>query len=145
LKLQAIDDFCVLADNDRDLPPLLRGKKWADYRLSRAEWQIIELAQDCLRVSALLYIGFLPNSNMIVQIVADTHGELSAHKTSTIHMVFPLIEKVQSGWESHRLNPVYAPVKHALEMGLKNMNKWFRKADDTSIYFISHGMYSMCF
>ena len=51
LKLQAIDDFCVLADNDRDLPPLRRGKKWADYRLSQPEWQIIELAQDCLRVS----------------------------------------------------------------------------------------------
>lgn len=74
-----------------------------------------------------------------LQIVADTHGELSAHKTSTIHMVFPLIEKVQSDWEGHCLNAVYAPVKHALEAGLKNMSKWYRKADDTSIYFISHG------
>jgi hypothetical protein len=60
-------------------------------------------------------------------------------------MVFPLIEKVQSGWESRVLNPSYAPVKHALEAGLKNMNKWYRKADDTSIYFISHGMFSICF
>ena len=141
-ELQAIDDFCVLADNDRDLPPLRRGKKWADYRLSGLEWQIIELARDCLKVSALSSHIF--PAEFSYQIVADTHGELSAHKTSTIHMVFPLIEKVQSDWENHCLNPVYAPVKHALEAGLKNMSKWYRKADDTLIYFISHGMYT-CF
>ena len=141
-ELQAIDDFCVLADNDRDLPPLRRGKKWADYRLSSLEWQIIELARDCLKVSALSSHIF--PAEFSYQIVADTHGELSAHKTSTIHMVFPLIEKVQSDWENRCLNPVYAPVKHALEAGLKNMSKWYRKADDTLIYFIFHGMYT-CF
>ncbi|KIL55348.1 hypothetical protein M378DRAFT_46105, partial [Amanita muscaria Koide BX008] len=34
--------------------------------------------------------------------------------------------------------PEYAPVKQALEAGLENMRKWYRKSDDTSIYFISH-------
>ena len=47
---QAIDDFCVLADNDRDLPSLRHGKKWANYRLSPPEWRVIELTQDCLKV-----------------------------------------------------------------------------------------------
>jgi hypothetical protein len=54
MTLQAIDDFCVLADKDCDLPPLSHGKQWADYRLSPPEWKIIGLAQDCLRVSVLL-------------------------------------------------------------------------------------------
>jgi hypothetical protein len=87
-----------------------------------------------------LFVTYFFPTEFNYQIVADTHGELSAHKTSTIHMVFPLIEKVQSRWESCCLDPVYAPVKLALEAGLKNMSKWYRKADDTSIYFISHGM-----
>ena len=91
------------------------------------------------------YVAYIFPAEFNNQIVADTHGELSAHKTSTIHMVFPLIEKVQSDWESRSLNPVYAPVKHALEAGLKNMSKWYRKADVTSIYFISHGMYAFFF
>ena len=65
LELQAIDDFCVLADNDRDLPPLSHGREWADYRLSPSEWKIIELAQDCLRVSVILSLNdFLLNSTI---------------------------------------------------------------------------------
>ena len=74
--------------------------------------------------------------------VADIHGELSANKTPTIHKVFPLLEKVQSDWESRSNNRMYKLVKPALDAGLKNMSKWYRKTDDMSIYFISHGMFS---
>ncbi|KAH6904933.1 hypothetical protein BKA70DRAFT_1226143 [Coprinopsis sp. MPI-PUGE-AT-0042] len=31
------------------------------------------------------------------------------------------------------------PVKHAIEDGLANLVKWYRKTDETSIYFIAHG------
>ena len=79
------------------------------------------------------------DSWLTAQIVAETHGELSAHKTPTIHKVFPLLEKVQSRWEAFCNTPEYAPVKHALDAGLENMRKWYRKTDDTSIYFVSHG------
>jgi hypothetical protein len=108
--------------------------------LSSPEWRIVELAYECLRVSLLAApwnIIAEPNS----QIVADIHGDLSGSKTMTIHKVFPLIEKVQSDWESHCDEPGFALVKCALDAGLKNMNKWYQKVDDTSIYFISHGMY----
>ena len=74
--------------------------------------------------------------------VADIHGELSANKTPTIHKVFPLLEKVQSDWESRSNNRMYKLVKPALDARLRNMSKWYRKTDDTSIYFISHGMFS---
>ena len=93
----------------------------------------------CLVTLVVIY-NFPTEFNL--QIVADTHGELSAHKTSTIHMVFPLIEKVQS---DRCLNAVYAPVKDALEAGLKNMSKWYRKADDTSIYLSLMNTAYACF
>lgn len=111
-----------------------------DYRLGSPEWRIIELAYDCLTVSHLITRCYFAKLNF--QIVVDIHGELSANKTPIIHKVFPLLEKVQSDWESRSNNPAYELVKPALEAGLQNMSKWYRKTDDTSIYFISHGTFT---
>ena len=76
------------------------------------------------------------------KILADTHGELSANTTPMCHKVFPLLEQLQTEWETLCDDDKYFPVKHALDAGLKNMAKWYRKTDDTSIYFISHGIVS---
>jgi hypothetical protein len=46
---------------------------------------------------------------------------------------------LQTQWEEFLKDLQYAPVHDALTAGLKNMQKWYRKTDDTSIYFISHG------
>jgi hypothetical protein len=46
---------------------------------------------------------------------------------------------LQSKWDNLLENERYSPVHEALAAGLENMAKWYRKADDTSIYFISHG------
>jgi len=55
------------------------------------------------------------------------------------YKVFPLLEMLQSKWEELLENEQYKPVHHALAASLENMVKWYCKADDTSIYFISHG------
>jgi len=47
---QAIDYFCVTADANEDLPPLSKNKSWLDYRLTPAEWKLIKLAFNCLKV-----------------------------------------------------------------------------------------------
>ena len=47
---KGIDMFCMLADNNKALPPLLNGKKWVSYKLSSSGWKIIDLIQDCLKV-----------------------------------------------------------------------------------------------
>jgi hypothetical protein len=46
---------------------------------------------------------------------------------------------LQSKWDNLSENGRYEPVHEALAAGLRNMAKWYRKADDTSIYFVSHG------
>ena len=65
--------------------------------------------------------------------------------TPTCHKVFPPLEQLQSEWETLRDDDKYIPVKHALDAGLKNMAKWYWKTDDTSIYFISHGIVPLIF
>ena len=95
-----------------------------DYRLTAHEWKLIDLAYDCLKVS-VLFLKRIFVTELDLQTVADCHGELLADKTSTIHRVFPLLERVQLDWESRRNDPASVPVKGALEAGLKNMNKWY--------------------
>jgi hypothetical protein len=67
------------------------------------------------------------------------HGELSAEKAPMCYKVFPLVEMLQSKWDDLSESKQHEPVHEALAAGLKNMSKWYRKADDTSIYFVSHG------
>ena len=67
------------------------------------------------------------------------HGELLAHKEPMCYKVFPLLERLQTQWETLRADDDYEPVYEALNAGLANMQKWYQKTDDTSIYFISHG------
>ncbi|KAM6491480.1 hypothetical protein JOM56_013049 [Amanita muscaria] len=110
---KAIDRFCRLADNEDELPHLSNGRQWANYKLSASEWEIIRLAQDCL------------------EILRQAHGELSANMTPTCYKVFPLLEMLQTRWEELLENPQYTPVHDALTAGLKNAQKWYRKADDT--------------
>ena len=49
-RLQAIDIFCVLADENEDIPPLANSKNWSNFKLAGAEWQLIQLAYNCLAV-----------------------------------------------------------------------------------------------
>ena len=101
-----------------------------------AEWQIIKLVHHCLSVSPWFLNISCPK---LSQIPAVTHGELLAHKEPMCYEVFLLLERLQTQWETLHANDNYEPVHEALDAGLANMQKWYQKTDDTSIYFISHG------
>jgi hypothetical protein len=49
------------------------------------------------------------------------------------------MERVMSRWEAMAGDNKYRLVKHAIEAGLANLIKWYRKTDETSVYFIAHG------
>ena len=51
---EAIDNFCLTADSNDDLPPL-KDKSWVDYWLTTSEWNLIRLVHDCLKVSFLYW------------------------------------------------------------------------------------------
>ncbi|KAF8622966.1 hypothetical protein AX15_006605, partial [Amanita polypyramis BW_CC] len=123
---KAFNHFCCLADSNEGLPCLSHGKFWANYCLSSREWEIVRLACDCLKV------------------LRDIHGELPSSTMPTCFKVFLLLEMLQSQWEDFLQDEAYEPVHPALEAGLKNMQKWYCKTDDTSIYFISHMLDPTC-
>ena len=53
--LKAIDYFCITVDANEDLPPLV-DKSWSDYRLQPAEWKLVKLVHNCLKVSSFMLI-----------------------------------------------------------------------------------------
>ena len=94
--------------------------------------------------TASRYDSFNPSNTTVPTfyclILTDTHGKLLVNMMPTCHKVFPLLKQLQTEWETLCDDDKYFPVKHALDAGLENMAKWYWKMDDTSIYFISHGI-----
>ncbi len=73
------------------------------------------------------------------QLVANRHNELSVEDSPTCSKVYPLLELLLSDWEDLLEEDEYIPVHDALRAGIAGLEKYYRKADDTSAYFISHG------
>lgn len=48
---------------------------------------------------------------------------------------------LMSDWEELLDNNEFEPVHDALRAGLKLLEKYYRRADDMDVYFISHGLY----
>ena len=46
-----------------------------------------------------------------------------------------------SEWEELLEDKEYKPVHEALKAGISLLEKYYRRADDTDVYFIAHGMY----
>lgn len=72
---------------------------------------------------------------------ANLHAKLSSQTHPTLQRVYPLLEKLMSDWEAMIEDTEYEPIKDAIQAGLDNMIKWYRKTDDSSIYFIAHGTF----
>ncbi len=50
-----------------------------------------------------------------------------------------MLELLMSEWEELLENKEYEPVHHALRAGIALLEKYYRRADDTDVYFIAHG------
>ncbi|KIL54867.1 hypothetical protein M378DRAFT_182392 [Amanita muscaria Koide BX008] len=119
ITIQAVDYFCLTADANEDLAPL-KNKTWSDYRLTTAEWKLIKLVHHCLKL------------------VVAWHNELSNEELATCTRVLPMLELLMSEWEDLLEDPDYEPVHEALRAGIQLLEKYYRRADDTNGYCISH-------
>lgn len=44
---------------------------------------------------------------------------------------------IQDQWEKKLTNPLFKSVHTAIEAGLKNVRKWYRRMDDTDVYILT--------
>ena len=60
----------------------------------------------------------------------------SASRYPTVWQAIPVLEFLQELWTNMAAYPKFAELSDDIEAGLQNLNKWYRKMDDTDIYFI---------
>ena len=53
-----------------------------------------------------------------------------------------MLELLMSEWEDRLENDKFEPFHDALIAGIRLLEKYYRRADDTDAYFIAHGMWS---
>jgi hypothetical protein len=51
-----------------------------------------------------------------------------------------MLELLMSEWEELLDDQDYEPVHGALQAGISLLEKYYRRADDTDVYYIAHGM-----
>ena len=52
-----------------------------------------------------------------------------------------MLELLMSEWEDLLEKVEYEPVYGALRAGISLLEKYYRRADDTDVYYIAHGMW----
>ena len=52
-----------------------------------------------------------------------------------------MLELLMSEWEDFLEKAEYEPVYGALRAGISLLEKYYRRADDTDVYYIAHGMW----
>ena len=69
--------------------------------------------------------------------MAARHNELSKEKMATCTRVLLMLELLMS--EELLDDPEYEPIHEGLWAGVKLLEKYYRRTDDTDVYFITHG------
>ena len=72
------------------------------------------------------------------KLVAKQHNELSKEDTPTCTQLYPTLEMLMSDWEELLKNKEFESVHNALHAGIALLKKFYHRADDTNVYFISH-------
>jgi len=60
----------------------------------------------------------------------------------TVWRTIPVLEFLQESWENMADSDKFYEISDAIRAGTANLNKWYRKTDDTNAYFICLGMFA---
>ena len=121
LKLQeGVNRFTLLADSSSAVPNL-KGKSYSNFKLDDKEWKRIALIHE------------------VLQEPANAQQSFSLSTSPTVWHIIPTLKFLQDRWESMACISKFAIMSDAIKLGLENLQKWYRKTDDTEVYFICLG------
>lgn len=123
------------------MPDLTGGKSYADYTLHRAEWELLELMREVLKVRSYSRqsAAVCSHAPCCFQELREAQANFSSETSPTVWRAIPILECVQERWEIMAKNPRFAPVEHGIEAGLKKLQKYYRDLDQSDMYFICLG------
>ena len=76
-----------------------------------------------------------------VQEPATATQTFSSSRDPTVWHTIPVLEFLIKSWENMAAGPRYRLVHDALNEGLDNLAKWYKKTDDSTAYFICLGTF----
>ncbi|KAF8267382.1 hypothetical protein EI94DRAFT_1801722 [Lactarius quietus] len=118
LKL-AVNQFILLTDENKSVPPLTKKCHYINFHLSSKDWEYLSLIRDALREPF------------------NAQQTFSSKRTPTVWHIIPSFEFLIKHWDSMACEPKYQGLKDTLNEGTKNLHKWYGWVGSTSSgYFI---------
>ena len=122
--------------------PNLKGKQYSDFRLRKQDWATMELMHEVLQVCTYPpYVSEILNSTISSQEPATAKQMFSSAREPTVWRMIPVLEFLLQSWENMADLPKFSEVEHAIRKGLENVDKWYRKVNDTDAFFICLGTF----
>jgi hypothetical protein len=134
---QAVKTFLRLADISDDVPTLDNGRRYGAYELSDDEWKLLALIKDVLQVCHLPFrirYSFNLSWNQDPHTAIENFG---SEKYPTMWKTLGCIEFLQSRWEHSATEARMAPLRTAIQAGLENFGKWYRRMDNTDAHVVA--------
>jgi hypothetical protein len=132
-----VNQFALTADESDEVPDL-QGKNYLDFKLSKSEWVKIRKMHEVLQVRSYVTLEWFSKLN-INQEPAKIQQSFSSAKFPTVWRTLPLLEFLQQSWRNMAAIDRFADMKDSINCGLENLEKWYRKTNDTDVYFICLG------
>jgi hypothetical protein len=141
---QGVDQFVLLADASEKVPPLPKDRSYADFQLTKKDWDRLSVIHEVLRVRVHLFSHVRHVSHhlphLLYQEPSNVQQTFSNERTPTVWRIIPALEFLIKRWESMVEQHRFRDVKDAITQGVNNLQKWYRKVDNTSsAYFICLG------
>lgn len=125
--------FAQFAD-ESDIVPKLKGKNYSDFFLRKRDWEKLELVHEVLQVS--LELNSCPFINHCDKEPASAKQTFSSSKEPSAFRTIPVLEFLKETWGNMANLPKFSEVKDAIQKGLKSLEKYHGKVDDSDAYFL---------
>ena len=76
---------------------------------------------------------------------ANAQQSFSTSSHPTVWRTIPVLEFLQETWGDMATSSKFGSISPSIDAGLKNLSKWYRKTDDTSVYFVCLGTFIVAF
>ncbi|KAG1724900.1 uncharacterized protein EDB91DRAFT_1255039 [Suillus paluster] len=117
---KAVKIFINTTDDSDDVPNVDKHqRKYASYHVSETEWDLLAMIRKVLAAAANVQEAFL------------------AEYYPTIWRILPLYEDFIAQWQIFSEDPGMAVLRHAIQAGIANLEKYYNKTDNSPAHIVS--------
>ena len=93
--------------------------------------------------SSSFLFALVNGTNSLWKEPLEAHQSFSSSQSPTVWHTIPVLECLQETWENMAKHPKFSEISDTIHAGLGNLGKWYKKTDNTDVYFICLSTYSL--